>query len=278
MPGRRGAGAEPGAGSVSRRGRPRRASLWGVYHLELRKFPHTACRFNQSEAQLRAIVVPWARQEWVEEGERSWNINEAALTILEGPKLSMPELAMGRGWRNAQKRSEDVTQRVLEAARAIEAQGGAPQVAAPRPTEDAGVSASDDATAPASAAGQGLQAKGSHGEGGRDPAGGVDAETQLLADSLGLEVLALLDAEALAPARVWGMARERIQGRSLADALELADLALGSLLGRGLAVLRRQEAAGDGETLSVEEARDALGTVDAWTGGAPGAVVIARKA
>ena len=88
-----------------------------MYHLELRKFPHTVCRFNQSEQQLRAIVVPWTSEEWIEEGERNWNSNEATITVLEGPKLSMPELAMGRGWRNAQRRSEDVTERVLEAFR-----------------------------------------------------------------------------------------------------------------------------------------------------------------
>ncbi|HEY2718298.1 MAG TPA: hypothetical protein VGI52_01610, partial [Solirubrobacteraceae bacterium] len=119
-----------------------------MYHLELRKFPHTACRFNQSEEQLRAIVVPWARQEWIEEGERNWNVNEAKLTVLEGPELSMPELAMGKGWRNAQKRSEDVTERVLAAARELGAQGAPPHVAARIP-DDVSESAVGDATGPA---------------------------------------------------------------------------------------------------------------------------------
>jgi hypothetical protein len=235
-----------------------------VFHIELRKFPHTACRFNQSEAQLRAIVVPWARQEWIEEGERSWNVNEATLTILEGPRLSMPELAMGRGWRNAQKRSQDVTERVLEAARAIGAQGGAPVVAAPRPAEDAGVSASDDATVPTTAAAARI--------------GGGDAEMQLLADSLGLEVLGLLDDGDVTPTRVWEIAQERAADRSLADALALAELALRSLAGRGLVVLRRQGGAGgEEETLSVEEVDRLLGSVEGWGGRAQGAVVVVRK-
>jgi hypothetical protein len=254
-----------------------------VYHLELRKFPHTACRFNQSEAQIRAIVVPWARQEWIEEGERSWNINEATLTILEGPQLSMPELAMGRGWRNAQKRSQDVTERVLEAARAIGAQGGAPVVAAPRPAEDAGVSAFDDATLPAPVAaqggGQGAQVRGSRDAGGRDMDGGGDAEMRLLADSLGLELLAALDQGPLTPLQAWRVARERLQaqgrGDVAADSLALATLAVGSLLQRGLAVLRRDGASE--QVVAAAEQETLLAAIDTWVLDAHQQVLIARK-
>src|ERR1019366_5586588 len=57
--------------------------------------------------------VPWAREQWVEVGERKWNPHEAKLTILEGPKLETQQLSMGRGWRAAQRRSEDITERVL---------------------------------------------------------------------------------------------------------------------------------------------------------------------
>ncbi len=91
------------------------ASLAGVYHVELRKFPHTACAFNLSEAELQQLVGPWSRAQWVELGERKWNPNEARLTVLEGPHLPVEELAMGRGWGNAQHQSEDVTERVLDA-------------------------------------------------------------------------------------------------------------------------------------------------------------------
>ncbi len=89
------------------------ASLAGVYHVELRKFPHTACAFNLSEAELQQLVGPWSRAQWVELGERKWNPNEARLTVLEGPHLPVEELAMARGWGNAQHQSEDVTERVL---------------------------------------------------------------------------------------------------------------------------------------------------------------------
>ena len=176
-PGRRVA-REAGAAMsrVRRTRRPRgHASLWRVYHLELRKFPHTVCRYNQSEAQVRAVLVPWVNEEWFEEGEQKWNSNEATLTVLEGPELSMPELAMGRGWRNAQRRSEDVTERVLAAVREQAPPGGTP------------------ADAAASPAGTGV-------EGGRAKAPPRRRRTRARPpirscsrDSLALELLALLD-------------------------------------------------------------------------------------
>jgi hypothetical protein len=90
-----------------------------VYHVELRQFPHNMCKFNLSERELvDTIVGAWAADEWIEFGERKWNPHEARLTVLEGPQLAVEELAMGRGWRNAQRHSEDVTERVLEQARA----------------------------------------------------------------------------------------------------------------------------------------------------------------
>jgi hypothetical protein len=221
-----------------------------MYHLELRKFPHVVCRFNQSEAQLRALVIPWTRQEWIEEGERKWNVNEATLTILEGPKLSMPDLAMGKGWRNAQKRSQDVTERVLGAAQKGR---GDDQGAATAPTVQPG------------------EAPRGGGEDARD--------LDLLADSLALEVLALLDDDAVAPARVWLMAQERLGERgspaSAAGALALAERAVGSLLRRGLVLLQigRQ----DGEALVPRPQEMILASVETWTGGGREQALIARK-
>ena len=88
-----------------------------MYHIELRHFPHNVCRFNLGEAQMRAIVEPWAREQWVEVGEQRWDPRQAKLTVLEGPELPLDQLALGRGWRAAQRQGEDVTQRVLAAAR-----------------------------------------------------------------------------------------------------------------------------------------------------------------
>jgi hypothetical protein len=252
-----------------------------MYHLELRKFPHVVCRFNQSEAQLRALVIPWTRQEWVEEGERKWNVNEATLTILEGPKLSMPDLAMGKGWRNAQKRSEDVTERVLGAVR-----------------QGVGQEQQHDARAsPGAHAGAGAASADFAQAGDTSPARHEARDLELLADSLGLELLALLDREDVAPSRVWSMAQERLGERgsaaSAAEALSLAERAVGSLLRRGLAVLRDdgrgrgdggpggdEQAGGDGravDTIAPERQETVLAAIDTWAGGGRQPVVIARK-
>jgi hypothetical protein len=96
-----------------------------TYHVELRQFPHNMCRFNLSDRELRTIVEPWAHGEWVEVGERKWSPHQAKLTVLEGPELQMEQLTMGRGWRAAQRQSEDVTERVLGEARAART-GSAP--------------------------------------------------------------------------------------------------------------------------------------------------------
>jgi hypothetical protein len=87
-----------------------------MYHVELRQFPHNFTRFNLTDAELRPLVEPWVRERVVEFGERRWSPHEARLTILEGPELSLGELTMGRGWRAAQRASEDVTDSVLTAA------------------------------------------------------------------------------------------------------------------------------------------------------------------
>jgi len=88
-----------------------------MYHLELRQFPHNFNRFNLTDPQLRAVVEPWAREQVVELGERKWSPHQARLTILEGPELPIEQLSMGRGWRAAERQSEDVTERVLAGAK-----------------------------------------------------------------------------------------------------------------------------------------------------------------
>jgi hypothetical protein len=102
-----------------------------MYHIELRQFPHNVCRFNLSAPELGAIVTPWVSEQLVEVGERKWRADQAKLTILEGPRLGMEQLTMGRGWRAAERESEDVTERLLaEAKQALAGQAGAAGVAA----------------------------------------------------------------------------------------------------------------------------------------------------
>jgi hypothetical protein len=97
-----------------------------MYHLELRQFPHNTCCFNLDERELRAVLEPWVREKFVALGERKWSPHQAKLTILEGPRLEVAQLTMGRGWRAAERGSEDVTERLLAAAKsALSATAGA---------------------------------------------------------------------------------------------------------------------------------------------------------
>ena len=97
-----------------------------MFHVELRQFPHNHARFNLSDADVVALVDPWVRERWVEFGERKWNCNQAKLTIVEGPELPVQKLAMGRGWRTAQREGEDVTERVIAAATGAMERAAAP--------------------------------------------------------------------------------------------------------------------------------------------------------
>ena len=85
----------------------------GLFHLQLRRFPHSANAFNVSEARLHDVLLAWAAGRTVEVGERHWEPAQSTITILRGPQLSPDQLAMGRGWAAARRRSEDVTARML---------------------------------------------------------------------------------------------------------------------------------------------------------------------
>ncbi len=225
-----------------------------MYHFELRKFPHTVSRFNQGERELLAVLAPWVREEWVEVGERKWNVNETKLTVIEGPELSLQDMAMNRGWRNARRRGEDVTERVLAAMRAQAASAPlAPPPPTPQPPE--------------------AQPPRAPGRGGAEPVG----DGALLADSLALELLALLDAGPAPLARVWRLASERLAGGPASQSLALAERASRSLLDRGLAVLVCGGGEHGGEPLAAERAGAVLAAVDSWGAACSGSVAIARK-
>jgi hypothetical protein len=211
-----------------------------VYHLELRQFPHNACHFNLDEPELAAVVLPWVREQWIEIGERKWNPNQATLTIVEGPQLPLDQLTMGRGWRAAEREGQDVTERVLQAARA--------QVAAAAPPVAA-------------------QAQAQAGQ------QGIADEIGLLADSLGLELLAQLE-DAPAPLReAWRLAQTRLPGRPASESLALAERAVSSLLARHLIVLEMldgsatdgpEDARGDVQALAGEQIELALRDIRNW--------------
>jgi hypothetical protein len=116
-----------------------------MYHVELRHFPHNNARFNLTEAELMAIVEPWVRDQVVEFGERKWSPQQAKITIFEGPHLALDQLTMGRGWRTAERESENVTDAVLAAAR--EALAASPSASTPAPPVSAQPAAANGALA-----------------------------------------------------------------------------------------------------------------------------------
>jgi hypothetical protein len=84
-----------------------------VFHLELRQFPHVARAFNLDRVELDAILVPWVQGQAVELDDRSWEPQRAKLTIYESSELAPDEIGMGRGWANAARRGQRVTERLL---------------------------------------------------------------------------------------------------------------------------------------------------------------------
>jgi hypothetical protein len=107
-----------------------------MFHIELREGFNNYNHFNLDGPELGVIVETWVRDKPVDLGERRWRPYEAKLTILEGPHLPVESLSMGRGWRTAERESEDVTQRILaEAVQALAAVPAAPAAPAPTPAQ-----------------------------------------------------------------------------------------------------------------------------------------------
>jgi hypothetical protein len=177
-----------------------------VYHVELRQFPHSFCRFNLSEQELQeTILLPWARGELVQLGERRWSPQQATLTVLEGPQLAMAELAMGRGWRNARRRGQDMTARLLAHTSHNALTGASPdERSLPRD------SARECTAAPAA----------------QTALAGIHDERKALVDALALELLGLLGEQPVPLARAWLLARERNPGLTPSECLALAEAAL----------------------------------------------------
>src|SRR6476646_3958951 len=99
------------------------------FHVEVSSGIQRARAFNLGDEDVReAVLEPWLSQRSFELGDRKWDPEECDLRILQGPKMSNPDLSFGQGWANAERASEDVTRRVLEAAR--DARGAAPGPAA----------------------------------------------------------------------------------------------------------------------------------------------------
>ncbi len=179
-----------------------------MFHFELRQFPHNACRFNLTDAEMWAVVEPWSRDEWIEEGERKWSPHQARLTVLEGPHLEVEDLSMGRGWRNAQHKSRDVTERVIAQALASFAAGSATVATGEGSTMSAASARGGMAIAPTGRGGPGKD---------RDS---TSLETELH-PFLGPDPGALLQA--------WRLAAQRRPELSPSESLALAESTLSAL-------------------------------------------------
>jgi hypothetical protein len=205
------------------------------FHVQLRQFPNSHTRFNLDAQELSAFAGPWARGEWVRAGERNWSSHQARLTIIEGPPLPVAQLSLGRGWRDAQRRGVDVTDRVLAAARSQPSVQSAPSGQA----TGAGQASSD--VSPGDAVGV----------------------TAPAADSFALELLSLLEDGPVSLPRAWRLAADRSGGERASEALALAEHAVRSLLDRGLITLLEGIEAGE-RTIIGAEAHAALGDPSAW--------------
>jgi hypothetical protein len=170
-----------------------------MYHLELRQFPHNLCRFNLTEQDLRSLLAPWVLEKPLELGERKWSPHQATITVLEGPRLELQQLSMGRGWRAAQRASEDVTARVIAAA-----------------TE------APDAMAARAAA----QAPAGPPQAASDPS--VDASLTADPLALGVQLASLLGGDPARLLAAWRDASAQNPGRSPSETLALAEAALSS--------------------------------------------------
>jgi hypothetical protein len=216
-----------------------------MYHLELRQFPHNLCHFNLTEEELRVLAEPWSREQPLEFGERRWSPQQARLTIIEGPRIPMEQLTMGRGWRTAQRQGEDVTDRVLAAAKA------------------------------------------STGTATHAPVQVDSPDTGLLADSLGLELLALLEDDPAPLSRTWRLARARCPELPASACLALAEQAVRSLVRSRLVVLlhpapgageRGTHIAGSWAEVGEAELEPVLRAVESWAGQGGSAGVLIRRA
>jgi len=225
-----------------------------MYHLQLRQFPHNLCRFNLTEAELRLVVEPWAHDHWVELGERKWSPYQAKITILEGPQMPVQQLSMGRGWRNAERSGQDVTERLLVAAKQAPANEPSAPLEAPSAIS-------------------------------QPPATGPSSEPTLLADSLGLELLSLLEDASAPLSQAWSLAQARLPDRTASESLALAERAVASLLGRRLIVLVANAdgsaapgvEADAGGAVEGEAIESALRALESWApGGQPGAIRMRR--
>lgn len=89
-----------------------------MFHVELRRFPNIARGFNLSAEELNArIVQPLVSGAMIDFDDRQWPVDRTRLKIYEGPAVAAEDRGLGRGWALVTRDGEDVTARLVEAAR-----------------------------------------------------------------------------------------------------------------------------------------------------------------
>ena len=89
------------------------------FHIEVAGGRHHARSFNLTEEELgRTVLDPWLSDRQILLGDRRWSRKDedSRLRILEGPELSVQDLAFSQGWANAERSATDVTVTVLQSA------------------------------------------------------------------------------------------------------------------------------------------------------------------
>jgi hypothetical protein len=89
------------------------------FHIEVASGKRRARSFNLTEEELgRTVLDPWLSDRQILLGDRKWSRKDedGRLRILEGPELSVQDLAFSQGWSNAERSATDVTVTVLESA------------------------------------------------------------------------------------------------------------------------------------------------------------------
>lgn len=85
-----------------------------AFHVQLVSPKERARVFNLNREELmNQVIEPWVAGRPFELAEYEWLPGESELKILEGPHLDNPDLAIGQGWSNAERKSENVTREVL---------------------------------------------------------------------------------------------------------------------------------------------------------------------
>jgi hypothetical protein len=94
-----------------------------VLHVELKQRPHTTRAFNLTEEELqRTFLGPLRAGRTITYAEREWEPGRTRLTIYEGRALGPEEIGLGRGWQNVMRTGSEVTERLLGAAPAAQAE------------------------------------------------------------------------------------------------------------------------------------------------------------